>query len=183
MRSLLPLPLIALTLLPLQAQSRFGLEIGTTSAQGGLRDGLKDGGGDRVGSTLGATFRLHSFQPRTALSGEDGSVSFRLRASALAYPERPRPGTGIDVTGASVNFEVVPTFGKDLTGFQLITGFGLAQWERKSAAGTLTTRRPVTTLGAGWQWRHVGVEARWNTSSFSAGQSANSLDTVLTVRF
>jgi hypothetical protein len=59
----------------------------------------------------------------------------------------------------------------------------VTRWERSSAVTTLVTRRPAATLGAGWQWSHVGVEARWSSSSFSSRQSANALETAFTVRF
>jgi hypothetical protein len=177
------LPLLPLLFLPLQAQSRFGLEIGNTFAQGDIRQGLKSGSEGKVGGTLGATFRLLDFKPGRSFFGEEGDVAIRLRANALAYPEHAKPNTGTDVTGTSVNAEVVHTLGQGLTGFQIIGGFGVARWERSSAVTTLVTRRPEATLGLGWQWNHVGVEARWSSSSFSSRQSANAVETAFTVRF
>jgi hypothetical protein len=183
MQHLIRFSLLTLTLLPLQAQSRYGLEIGNTFAQGELRTGLKEGKDGKVGATLGASLRVMAFKPGRSFLGEAGDVAIRLRFNAQAYRQHPKPNTGIDVTGTALNVEVVHTFGKDLTGFQVIGGVGTAHWERASALTTLTTQRPVATLGAGWQWSHVGVEARWTSSSFSAHQTANSFDTIFTVRF
>jgi len=161
--------------LPMAAQRPWALEIGSALPQSDLRQRVE---ADKTGGLLGLTYQVHRFEANSWF-GE--GYALRLRADALAFPNRTAPS--VEMRAAHGSLDLLHTFGSEGRGFQLIAGLGGAAWQERLEGGRRSTIRWSDTLGLGWQWKRFGVELRYTSSSLDAHRSANSVECVWSVRF